>query len=122
MSEVLLKLKTEIIANPPRLLIKREAILKGDLVEIQNYLIKGAKRFAKDKGAVERDAKQAWCYFEFLKQYDTDPCSSKKTLESMIANSNGGNIHTPSEYLNYSTFYIAAELSQEWANLGEPPL
>lgn len=42
MSEGLLKLKTDIIKNPPKFVVKREAILKGDFVQIQNYLIEGA--------------------------------------------------------------------------------
>ncbi|PSU31763.1 hypothetical protein [Photobacterium lutimaris] len=119
MSEGLLKLKTDIITNPPRFVVKREAILKGDFVQIQNYLIEGARRFAKDRGAIKRDAKRSWCFFEFLERYDTDPCSSKKMLESMIANTNGGNSYTPSEFLNYLSFSIASELSKQWATLGE---
>lgn len=120
MSEALLKLKKDIITNPPRFVVARKAILKGKSVQIQNYIIEGARRFAKDRGAVNRDAKRAWCFFEFLEQYDTCPCSSKKTLESMIANTNGGNSHTPSEFLNYISFHIANELSEQWETLGEP--
>lgn len=107
------KLKNDVIKN------SRKSRNWDGNCEIQNYLINGAKSFAKEKAYSKCDAKRAWCFFEYLSQYDSDTSGSKKVLEDMIISTNGGNYYTASEFLNWLTFSIASDAKEVWHKVGD---
>lgn len=116
-----LLLKKDIIKKESRRSIRRCEVVDGDPSRIQDFIIGEARKFAKKKAVTEKNAKLAWCYFDYLKQYDEKVTHSKRTLESMLENTDEGNKYTPAEFLNYVAFCIAQEVSKKWSTLGGTP-
>lgn len=115
-TEKLQRLKNDALANLPKFIVKRNGLINGKSSSIQTYLIDEARKYAKSKGLVVKNADRAWGFYEYLSQYDMQIEDSKKTLERMIV-TNGGNAHTASEFLNYTSMAIASDASKLWSEL-----